>query len=601
MASYPTSLNITPSASTTSRISLDHTHLTTLDFGQITPLMSLACLPRDKHNIKFDIYSRVSPLNFPAYLDANIVAVTAFVPYYQVFSGADAYFTGTETFKGRFVGLPFFTAFTLDSLFLNPTYNLVEKSTAESCNIFANGAQNGPYFKFTYKGRLFYKILRGLGYQLSTDIDVTGSTLGKPGSYSVEAAKVHLNALPLLCFAKLYADWFSSSYFYAASRINSTLDNIKNEQFQPSSSGIPQQILYDILNSIKLMYKNDYFTNAWRYSNSPIGEPNSDKVFNVPSSGAYLFNTYDGSLSIESNQNYTSTVLPREQGIQDSDSFLTAMQVRALNALDNYIRRNNYAGTKPALRALAKFGIKTDDFKSNYADVLDIKRIPLRIGDVTQTSETSSAPLGSFAGKAFINGDSSFSVQCSDYGHLFVVGYISIDTAYPLGYDREVLKNDIFDFYTPEFDGLGLQPISYNELVSDPSRSNAGELYAGNHVFGFTERFNDYRTSRDKITGDFVLYDDLYAWHAGREMSVYREEHISAQADEFIYYPNYRQSEFDRIFALTDADADTNTPDHFYLSCYFGVNSERPIKNSNQIANLGVGSVNIQKNGTHLE
>ncbi len=590
MASFSNSLNIAPGASVSSRVRLDQSHLTTMDFGQIVPLYNISTLPRDKFDIDFNVFSRVAPLNFPAYVDVNLVAVTCYVPYYQVFDQSDAFFTGLKSRNGKTTSLPYFTQYDLDMLFFPETgdvaeFETVTVSTAAAADIVGTRATSKEYYSFTYYGRFIYKILRSLGYQLSCGIDLPASGTS---SYVTSAKALKLNALPLLCFCKAYNDWFSSSYNFASSTLGAILEGLKHSNY--SSNVIDTNTLDNMLGSIRLMYKSDYFTNSWRYTNSPLPDPTMAS-FVVPQSGT------NSPHVISSSQNETYTTI----NTGGSLGYLNATQMRALTALDNFIRRNNYAGTKPAIRALAKFGIKTEDFKSNYADILKIKRIPLNIGDVTQTSESTDSPLGSYSGKGIVSGDDRVSINCSDYGQIIVIGFLQVDTAYPFAYDREVLKSDLFDFYQESFDGLGMQAISYNELVSDPSHALApGTSYMGNNVFGFTERYNEYRTSRDKITGDFTLFNELYAWHAGRELNQFRSTAVNAQTDDFIYYSNRKQSEFDRIFALTDAGSST-APDHFYMACYFKVNAERPIKNSNQVSNLGVGDINIEKNGTHVE
>lgn len=601
MSNYQSQLNVTSAVGSNSDFRLDETHLTTLDFGQLNVFYKRFVLPRDSFNITYNLFSRNTPMNVPSYIDLGMGLVAAFCPLYQVSDSAEAFFQGFYTVNGRGSNhIPFIRAYDLDIMFCTKSNALVESSSVAASNFIitaTDSSASATYFsgpvKFTYKGRLFYKILRGLGYQLGSGIVIMPSSeqsSASAGSYVYISQRTRLNAFPFLCFAKVYHDWFTSSFTYYNDPLGALLSKYKSYNWNASerSSGITAEDLFSILDSVRVMYKQDYFTNAWRYTNAPL--PQQGLSFNVPTSSSVVGQAYT--------DNNDTTVTSSSPG---NLSYLTSMQVRSLNALDNYIRRNNYAGTKPAIRALARFGIKTEDFKSNYADILDIKRIPLNIGDVTQTSETGTSPLGSFGGKGIISGDSSVSFKSSDYGYFFILGFLQLDVLYPQGYDRDVLTTELFDFYTPEFDGLGMQPISFRELVSDPSVNTSSYVSNGTKVFGFTERYNEYRTSRDRITGDFLLFSDMFPWHSGRQLNQFREAGATAQTPDFICYPNDKQSEFDRIFAMTDSETETNTPDHFYITSYFKVRASRPIKNSNQVANLGVGNINIQKNGTHVE
>ena len=65
------------------------------------------------------------------------------------------------------------------------------------------------------------------------------------------------------------------------------------------------------------------------------------------------------------------------------------------------------------------------------------------------------------------------------------------------GPDRQVLRSQPLISYTPEFDGMGADAISVGEFFASPIGSGSMK---DTDVFGFTERYNDYRYWRDQIT-----------------------------------------------------------------------------------------------------
>lgn len=77
-----------------SKMDLSQSHLTTLDFGQIVPLLSEELIPGDKFNVKGNFFSRMAPLVKPTYGKFSFKTMSAFVPYYQVADDAEAWLAG---------------------------------------------------------------------------------------------------------------------------------------------------------------------------------------------------------------------------------------------------------------------------------------------------------------------------------------------------------------------------------------------------------------------------------------------------------------------------------------------------------------------------
>lgn len=632
------------------QFSSNHEHLTTMDFGQLCVLNYFDCIPGDKHHLSYQIFCRNSPLNFPVYGDMSIRTVNFFVPYFQVADEIEGYFSGQKMYHGTSTSIRYTTLRNIMKLFTendsdNGDYDFgyttsfqhvgtsLSTVNRDDYNFVVISARSGSTvtfncYKLTTKGRYVYKVLRALGYDFPANIDLSQANSSK--SY----LDTKVNLLPLLAFFKAYNDWLTNSVQYNSSVLtkylqairfkDSTLMNDHSEAVVSSGGYIDCTTLCDMFDSIRLLYDSDYFTSAWRYPNKPYGDINVNDVTQVDTGFTEIVskttspdsvgtNTYQGQYGLGSVVNSVYSVSSRISNSDPSLSTLSARQLNFLRAFDDWVRRNNYAGTRAVNQIYARFGIKPTEFRSQYADFISKDSVPLRIGDVTQTSQTTTigddaSPLGSYAGKGIADGSSSLQYECNDYGCLLTLAYIWVDPLYYRGFHRNVLKIDPLDFYNPEFDGVGPEAISMLELYNDPKviandTPTIAPQYVndGNQVFGFTERYNSERFTRDQITGDFSLYDELMPWHFGRDLSSIRNKGVKAQSNAVVYYTPTSQGdyEYDRIFATTQLSED-NPIDHFYLTCQFKGTAIRPMMNASQSVMLGDGDLTIDRLGQQI-
>ncbi|QCS36440.1 major capsid protein [Capybara microvirus Cap3_SP_383] len=582
-----------------SRINLDESHLTTTDFGQLQVLYSRSVLPGDKFDFKGNIFARTAPLVYPAYVNAHYTAVSVFVPYYQVWDDWEAFASGVTTSFGRVVNnVPYIYQRILDDLFTTVTSSTTDmyyqihrvlhsgsetpSQWTENYDAVCQGTDNKfYYFAWTDKGKFFLKLLNSLGYRLSSSISRTDSTItGSQYLGTTGAGSIKLSIMPLLCLLKAYVDWFGNNKTIMSTTAASLLRDFKNG----TKISLTASDLFNILDTIRLLYDTDWMTTAWQQPNKPITTYGSAHAI-LPTNNPMF--SYHGEM-------YSDNDVSTDMKL-DANRYLSNQDVRVLNALDKYVRRNNLAGSKAAARALSRFGIKTTDFKSNYTDILDIANFPLQIGDVTATNGTDEQPLGSFAGKSFTNGQIQVKQDFRDYGQFMVIGFISVKNSFPYGVDTDVLKVNPLDFYTPEYDGIGTQALRYSELYSNPKMYDDTQ-WNSTKAFGFSERYYEYRTPKDRITGDMVLYDDFLPWHTARDLSGIVKGSKKAMSDDVIYYPIAR-SEFDRIFAMNAGDDEIAAQDHFFMSCYFKLSAVRPILDLSGSYQLGEGDIEMNKDG----
>lgn len=564
--------------------------LASMDIGQIVPLGTWELIPGDDFNIQMNAFSRLAPLVEPTYGKVSFKTVKAFVPYHQVAYDCDAWFAGKTSFEGATPIQRCITIGNLDAFIRNYCCTSSGATAANSQYSIINSAGSVQNFVFTNVGRYWVKILNSLGYACPQGVDLQTTS-----TWYTTIKDIKLSAYPLLAFFKLYNDYMSQSQRFNTSALSTALQNIKynrNVSGYSSTTGIiAASFLKTLFDGLLLNYENDYFTSAWQNPNAALAGVDNISSVNVPANIAQQGD------QIIHNLNDTLLHLQANAGL-----FVTPGQ-RALDMLrsfDNWVRRNNYSGSRSVQQLYSRFGIKTEDYKSHYAHIIDTDVIPIQIGDVTATASTTPSsgvtiPLGDYAGKGIMSGQVGCSYKASDYGMLFIVGYYTVTPLNAFGFDRSVLRSDPFDYYNPEFDGLGADAIPVMEFFENPRGVVDGDNTLSTAVFGFTERYNSYRFGRPKILGDFrkfVNSDPMNAWHTGRLLGDVRKAgNLVAQSSAVNTMPQ-SDSEYNRIFSITSGDVD-----HFYLTCYFDVSAVRPMLNLNQVPNLGEGDTVVPRNG----
>lgn len=567
------------------KFDLSRSHLTTMDFGQIVPLFVEETVPGDKFKVFGEYFSRMAPLVKPTYGKFSFKTVSAFVPYHQVAWDSDAFFAGKTSWEGttphiRYILMSDLVQYFMDYCFSSGTSASFDFSYMDSNNVL-------QYRKLTTKGKYYLKVLNALGYTLP---QVDNSVASQ---WTTVVKNMKLNALPLLAFFKLYNDYMSQSQRFNTSALSTFLQGVKYGKsvtgFIPSTGAINKSGIKTMFDNLLLNYENDYFTSAWATPNNAISNQENINGLNVPGS----LNTY--------NEKVLST-FEDNRLLSDTDTVngtsITAFGQRALDFLrsfDDWVRRNNYSGSRAVQQVYSRFGIKTDDYRSHYANVISTDTMPVAVGDVTAVADSSNVPLGDYAGKGIMNGSKGFDVSVSDYGLIIVLGYFTVVPMNSFGFDRRVLRVDPLDFYNPEFDGIGADAISLGEVYSSPRAVADGDQTGDNQVFGFTERYNSYRYGRDVISGEFRDYrsnGDMNTWHTGRNLAAVRKAgNLVAQSSSMNTLAQ-TDSEYNRIFSVT-----SGTVDHFYMTARFNVSAVRPMLNLNQVVRLGEGDTAVPRNG----
>lgn len=174
---------------------------------------------------------------------------------------------------------------------------------------------------------------------------------------------------------------------------------------------------------------------------------------------------------------------------------------RNVNSFQRWLENNVRKGYKYRDQIKAHFGVSVRYDTLDMPEYLGGTSRDMYVNQVTQTTENENGVLGDYAGQGYINGESEHSINhyCDEEG--FVIGLLSImpSANYSQTIPKYLLRQDAFDFFSPEYGKIGMQPILNREIDA------LGSFYDGtaDKVFGYQRPWYDYLDSLDTIHGKF--------------------------------------------------------------------------------------------------
>lgn len=194
---------------------------------------------------------------------------------------------------------------------------------------------------------------------------------------------------------------------------------------------------------------------------------------------------------------------------------------------------------------LTHFGVRSEDARLQRSEYLGGGKAPIVISEVLQTSSTdSTSPQGNMSGHGFSLGRSR-GVRKTFTEHGYLLGILSVmpKSSYFQGLPRMYSRKNRFDYAWPVFSHLGEQAIANKELFAQSDSVVDGSGASVNEqTFGFTPRFQEYRSKMSTVHGDFR--GSLEYWTLVRDFSS-----LPTLSDQFV-----KCQPSDRIFAVKDED-----------------------------------------------
>lgn len=633
MPSYLDKAQINTAITENTKLDLGHQHITTADFMQNNVVYIHEMVPGEKIDVNMESFARLNPLPVPTFGRASMRNRAFFVPFRTIFRGWNDFITDaphiwsdSKMSSALLTSVPTVTNAVLASMFLQAyaqdiqsvqdgdlMYDAnVTNPLTEAYDIF----DGQRYLCFTQEGRQCFKVIESLGYKINWDTSDN---------------KVY-SALPLLAIGKLACDWYYPQPYTGTAEYNNVLRLCNMDTGVASLSGT------DVYNILKLaayvQYDSDYFVSAFDTPNQPVASAHSDfKLVNIDNvertlsgsgsasgSAGYQFRgqvTNNGDLSVVGNNPFT------QAGVAGNAPFISGMMgalngvganantaapvaiseylLHALHAMTDYMKRHQLAGSRAFDRYLARFGKALPAEKLNRSSYLGAAMQDIQIGDIMSTADTTGAQLGAYAGKGMTYGNGHFEFSTGEFGYFIILSSIVPASGYFQGIDRQVMRTTKLSFWTPEYDSLGNQPITADELYisQNTAFSNIGTFNTALHdkVFGFAPRYADYKVAHDSLTGNFRInslngtnglnagigFNAADSWHLMRTFDdVDFGLNGTMDPDAVVHSVNFMKSkdwsQYKRIFYADSSVNPQELPDNFTVIHNFEIAAYAPMK-----------------------
>lgn len=490
---------------------LSHNDVFSCAPGMLLPISCTEVLPNEHYEINPQIFLRTMPLNSAAFVRMRQHVEFFFVPMRVLCRQFNQFVVGT---KYPMSGLSTLNEFnkSLPSVSLQSLNDAArDATTSDGLNIpIKNGAM---------------RLLDLLGYGFSSVRGLVPKNY--PPKYSsggVEQVTPSLSIFRLACYQKIYQDYYRNPYWEPADASKFNFDDKYGVKLSNSSDGTRIRSL------LTIQYRNwtkDFFTSVQpSFQGAPFVTRSVDMTkFVVDSSVPTLAPSTASSMAVSGlpDDSVSSvSALSVSSIAQNAPLTIPIHNIRAAFALDKLYRLQQQSGNGSygeQIKNRFGFGGVHDDWKATY---LGGSSSPISIGEVITTANTQSgeSPIGQTGdiyGKASSVNDAKITFDTKEHGIIMGIFSVTPDADYnSFGIDPHNFKLNFEQFYQPEFDRLGHQPLNtyYLTCLSPSSTTDSSSWLQ--RVIGFQNRYLEYKTGFDKVHGQFCTGGSLSAWTAPR-------------------------------------------------------------------------------------
>lgn len=461
---------------------MQHTHKTTFDSSLLIPVLCEEVLPGDTFNLKATMFARLATPLFPI----------------------------------------------MDNLYLDTFFFFVPNRLVWANWKHFMGEQDNPADSISF---VIPQVVSPVGgFAVGSIYDYFGlPTVGQTGGGNT----ISVSVLPLRAYNLIYNNWFRD-------------ENLCNSATQVTTDGPDGSGSYALLKRGK---RHDYFTSClpWpQKGNTAVSIPLGTSAPVKTSGGttvtgaqqAMFFSNIAGTTATGStglgirtggsiNENNAFTAGAAAADLYPNNLYAdlstataaTINQLRQSFQIQKLLERDARGGTRYTEIVRSHFGVISPDARLQRPEYLGGGTTPIVINPIAQTAQTGltggATPLGTLAamGTTLANGH-GFTQSFTEHGYIIGIVNVRADLTYQQGIRRHWSRSTRYDYYFPAFAMLGEQAVLNKEIYSDGTASDP-------LVFGYQERWGEYRYSPSQISGLFksTSAGTIDPWHLAQKFT----------------------------------------------------------------------------------
>ncbi|QGH72846.1 MAG: major capsid protein [Microviridae sp. ctjyu33] len=498
-----------------SKFNRSHGVKTTFDEGYLVPVLVDEMLPGDTFSLKMHAFARMATPIYPIMDNLYLESFFFSVPYRLVW-------THWEQFNGANI----------------PDTNSTTDYTIPQCSAPAMGGV------------------------------ATGDLQDYMG-IPIKVNSLTFNNLHMRAYNLIWNDWFRDQ-------------NLQNQVTVDTGDGPDTYTNYVLLQRGK---RHDYFTSCLPFPQKgpdveiPLGTsaPVYADALATPGQSRFLIGgvgtpyTSNGTIYTQAttgitlgSDNSTTIIYDPENSLYADLSTATAATINALRLAwqtQKLYERDARGGTRYTEIIKSHFGVISPDMRLQRPEYLGGGSTPVVINPVAQTAQTTSPTNTDVLGNLAAYG------VCAPQGHGFtysatehclIIGLVSVraDINYQQGLERMWSRQTRLDYYWPALSHIGEQVVLNQEIYAQGNSDDT-------EVFGYQERFAEYRYKPSQITGLFrsTATSPLDAWHL---------------AQKFTSLPTLGSTFIVENAPMSRIEAVSSQPD-FLFDCFFSYHCARPM------------------------
>lgn len=330
------------------------------------------------------------------------------------------------------------------------------------------------------------------------------------------------------------------------------------------TSALPSQ-QFGAVSSVDIVNKKILSSAIVDQQYSPLVLPNSDAVS-------------PNGLSVQSAASSSSSDARRLWNIPSAFDVLTLRKAEALQAWKQATLR---AGNMTDDSFKAHFGVDPYYSADENVNYLGSFSAALQVNAVESTSSTGQSlngKVGDLAatGTCLVNGN-KIKFDCRDYGVIMCIASFLPESEYRSNaLDKANTLYEQFDFFTPEFQNIGLEAVSLSECTF-------GDIAYANSVLGYSPRYHQYKTAVDKCFGEFAdtsvyLGSTTETYHHFGSLKAWvspRSEYVTLEGQRYLKSFYVNPSVYNNVFGVR-VDG-TQLTDQFLNNVFFDIKAIRPM------------------------